>query len=154
VESPAPAPTKTASAFSSLSLSLSICRKDSAVDGFVLLFENIEDHPDSFLSNSLVFADGLDGDARRLFVGKAEFPGGNAAKRHASQPFSIRKVETGPIAGCQVLPILSGHMFPDDRPHGMEHIAAGQIERGRDLASPVGSSCPWRSMISSHADRS
>lgn len=77
-------------------------------------------------------------DFRGLPVGKAEYPGGDAAKGHALQPLFRRQVQAGPVAGGQLRPVPPGHSPLDDGPHSMEHIAAGQVEGRGTFGLPCG----------------
>lgn len=78
-------------------------------------------------------ADGVDGDLRRRFVGEAEFARGNAAERDAAQSLRVRKVKAGAVARGQRFPVFGRDPAVHHRSDRVQHIAAGQIERGGQL---------------------
>ena len=58
---------------------------------------------------------------------------GNTAERHAFQIVFRCQFQAGAVAGGEQFLIRFGHAPVDDRADGVQHIAAGQIERRGDL---------------------
>ena len=61
---------------------------------------------------------------------------GNAAERHTFQAIFRCQRQAGAVAGSQQLFVGFGHTPINDGSNRMQHIAAGQIERGRDFCTP------------------
>ena len=86
----------------------------------------------------LIGLNGLNGDLRGFFPGKMEFPSGNAAESHAFQPVLFRRFQTGTVAGSQLRPMGFRQSAAHVGAYGVQHIPAGQVERGRELGLPDG----------------
>ena len=103
------------------------------MDGFVQSLENIEDH---LLDTGLCFEKIFDRpncDFCRQFVGEMKLPRGNAAERYAFQLVFCCQLQAGAVAGGEQFFVLFSYSTADDRTDRMQHIAAGQIECGRDF---------------------
>ena len=81
----------------------------------------------------------LDGNLRRQPVWKMELSGGNAAEGHAPAAAAFGQLQTGAVAACQQLAVPPGDPAGDDRPHRVQHIAAGKVVGRGDfgLARPL-----------------
>ena len=78
----------------------------------------------------------LHGDLCGQPVGKMKLARGDAAERDAFDMALLRQRQAGAIAGGQQALVCLRHAARDDGTDRMEHIPAGQIERGRQFCQP------------------
>lgn len=76
-------------------------------------------------------------DFSSFLIGEMKFSRRNTAKSYTGQPLLRRQLQTGAIAGRQVLPVTPGYTTVNDRADRVKHIAGRKIISPCQLCFPV-----------------